>query len=92
MTHDWVNNTRVSVLERDKQVTFEEAVKKRFMYYYDLVDVMSERVSSAHPKASTDTMNMRGTNDDNDDSSSYSSISVTGKDEEEDDGVSAADK
>jgi hypothetical protein len=40
--HDWVNNTGVGVLERDGQVTFEEAVKKRCMYYYDLVDVMSE--------------------------------------------------
>jgi hypothetical protein len=27
--HDWVNNTRAGVLlERDRQVTFEEAVKK----------------------------------------------------------------
>jgi hypothetical protein len=26
--HDWVNNTGVGVLERDGQVTFEEAVKK----------------------------------------------------------------
>jgi hypothetical protein len=60
------------------------------MYYYDLVDVMSER-ALAHPKVSTDTMNMRGTDDDADDSSS-SSISVTGKDEEEDEDVSAAEK
>jgi hypothetical protein len=92
--HDWVNNTGVGVLERDGQVTFEEAVKKRFMYYYDLLDVMSER-SSARPRASTDTMNMTGANDDDDDddsSSSSPSISVTGKDEEEEDDVSVAEK
>jgi hypothetical protein len=61
--HDWVNNMGVGVLERDGQVTFEEAVKKRFMYYYDLVDVMSERASES-PKVSTDTMNMLGGGDD----------------------------
>jgi hypothetical protein len=38
------------------------------MYYYDLVDVISER-ASARPKVSTDTMNMRGTDDDDDNSS-----------------------
>jgi hypothetical protein len=31
--HDWVNNTGVGVLERDGQVTFEEAMKKHFIYY-----------------------------------------------------------
>ncbi len=75
--HDWVNNTGVGVLERDGQVTFEEAVKKRFSYYYDLVDVMSER-ASARPRASTDTMNMA----DGDTSSSSSSSSA---DEDDDD-------
>jgi hypothetical protein len=39
------------------------------MYYYDLIDVISERVS-------TDTMNIRGTNNDDDNSSSSSSISA----------------
>jgi hypothetical protein len=57
--HDWVNNTGVGVLASDGRVTFEEAVKKRFTFYYDLVDVMSER-ASARPKASTDTMRMTG--------------------------------
>jgi hypothetical protein len=92
-THDWVNNMKAnSVLERDGQVTFEEAVKKRYMYCYDLVDVMAE-MASVHPKASTDRMNMRDANDDNDNSSSSSSsLSATGKDEEEYDDVSAAEK
>jgi hypothetical protein len=72
--HDWVNNTGVGVLERDGQVTFEEAVKKRFVYYYDLVDVMSERASS-RPKASTDTMTM-----------APSSSSSSSEDDEDDDG------
>jgi hypothetical protein len=49
--HDWVNNMGAGVRERDGLVTFEEAVKKRFMYYYHLVNIMSER-SSARPKAS----------------------------------------
>jgi hypothetical protein len=66
--------------------------QKKFMYYYDLVDITSER-ASVGPKASTDTMNMRGSDDDNDNiSSSSSSIPVTGKDEEEDGDVSSAAK
>jgi hypothetical protein len=77
--HDWVNNTGVGVLERDGQVTFEEAVTKRFVYYYDLVDVMSER-ASARPKASTDTMTMVP-------SSSSSSSSEDDDDDDDDDGV-----
>ncbi len=76
--HDWVNNTGVGVLERDGQVTFEDAVKKRFIYYYDLVDVMSER-ASARPRASTDTMNMA----DGDTSSSSSSSSADEDDDDE---------
>jgi hypothetical protein len=49
---------RVVVLERDgQQVIFEEAVKKRFVYYYDLVDAMSER-ASACPRASMNTITM----------------------------------
>ena len=51
--HDWVNNTGVGVRERDGQVTFEDAVKKRFVYYYDSVDAMSER-SSSRPTSTTD--------------------------------------
>jgi hypothetical protein len=73
--HDWVNNTGVGVLERDGQVTFEEAVKKRFAYYYDLVDVMSERASS-RPRASTDTMPMCGPS---------SSTSLSEDDDDDDD-------
>ncbi len=51
--HDWVNNTGVGVRERDGQATFEDAVKKRFVYYYNSVDVMSER-SSSRPTSTTD--------------------------------------
>jgi hypothetical protein len=88
--HDWVNNTGVGVLASDGRVTFEEAVTKRFTYYYDLVDVMSER-SSARPKASTDTMKMTGLDDDDDDDdddsrSSNSSPSLS-KSDRDDDGV-----
>jgi hypothetical protein len=81
--HDWVNNTGVGVLERDGQVTFEEAVTKRFNYYYDLVDVMSER-SSARPRASTDTMNMA---EDGDASSSSSSSPSDDEDDDDDEAI-----
>ena len=81
--HDWVNNTGVGVLERDGQVTFEDAVKKRFIYYYDLVDVMSER-ASARPRASTDTMNMA-----DGDTSSSSSSSSADEDDDDDEAIIA---
>jgi hypothetical protein len=48
VAHDWVNNTGVGVLERDRQSSFEETLKKKFHYYYDLVDYMADRASS-HP-------------------------------------------
>jgi hypothetical protein len=51
--HDWVNKTGVGVRERDGQVTFKDAMKKRFVYYYNLVDVMLER-SSSRPTFTTD--------------------------------------
>jgi hypothetical protein len=87
--HDWVNNTGVGVLASDGPISFEETVKKKFIYYYDLVDVMCAR-ASARPRASTDTMKMSGDDDDDDDDSSSSSpLSVKDKDEEEDDHVSA---
>ena len=76
--HDWINNTGEGVRERDGPVTFEEAVKKRFSYYYDLVDVMSDR-ASARPRASTDTMNMA-----NSDTSSSSSPSSDDGDDDDD--------
>jgi hypothetical protein len=58
--HNWVNNTGEwrGVLERDGRVTFEEAVKKRFVCSYKLVDVMAAERVSAHLRASMDTMIM----------------------------------
>jgi hypothetical protein len=58
--HNWVNNTGEwrGALERDGQVTFEEAVKKRFVCSYKLVDVMAAERVSAHLRASIDTMTM----------------------------------
>jgi hypothetical protein len=94
--HDWVNNMGVGVLANDRHVTFEEAVRKQFTYYYDLVDVMSER-ASARPKASTNTMRMTGPNNndddddnDNDSCSSTSSPSLS-KSDRDDDGVEDKD-
>jgi hypothetical protein len=64
--HDWATNTGVRVLASDGRVTFEEAVSKRFTFYFDLLEVMNER-ASARSLQSTDTMDM--TRNDNDDDS-----------------------
>jgi hypothetical protein len=45
------SETGAGVLERDGESKFEEIVKRKFPYYYDLVEVMVDRASSA-PKAS----------------------------------------
>jgi hypothetical protein len=50
---DWVNNMGAGVLERDGQSSFEETVKKKFHYYYDLVDYMANRALS-RPISSSD--------------------------------------
>jgi hypothetical protein len=85
VAHDWVNNTGVGVLERDGQVTFEEAVKKRFPYYYDLVDVMSER-ASARPKASTDQLTVSSSSSDSDSDEEEENMGSTGGDDDDDSG------
>jgi hypothetical protein len=56
VTHDWVNNTGVGVLERDGQSSFEETGKKKFHYYYDLVDYMADRASSRPISSSDDVL------------------------------------
>ena len=34
--HDWANNTGVGVMESEGKETFEDCVRKRFKYYFDL--------------------------------------------------------
>jgi hypothetical protein len=63
--HDWATNTGVGVLASDGRVTFEEAVTKRFTFYFDLLEVMNER-ASARPLQSTDGMDMTRDEDDDD--------------------------
>ena len=51
--HDWANETGQGVLERDGQVVFEEACRKKFPYYFDLIDIFGDR-AMARPAATTD--------------------------------------
>jgi hypothetical protein len=82
--HDWAAMTGVGVLASDGKISFDEAVKKRFVYYFDVLDVMAER-ASARPKANTDKMTM-GAGD-----SSSSSSSGSDREEGEDDVCKATD-
>ena len=51
--HDWANETGQGVLERDGQVVFEEACRKKFPYYFDLIDIFGDR-AMARPCTTTD--------------------------------------
>ena len=51
--HDWANETGQGVLERDGQVVFEEACRKKFPHYFDLIDIFGDR-AMARPCTTTD--------------------------------------
>ena len=53
--HDWANNTGQGVKERDGEQTFENLVRSRCKWYYELVPIMADR-SKAKPKATTESL------------------------------------
>ena len=53
--HDWANNTGQGVKERDGDTTFENLVRIRCKWYFELAPIMADR-SKAKPKATTETL------------------------------------
>ena len=53
--NDWANNTGQGVKERDGQATFEDLVRVRCKWYFELAPIMADR-SKAKPKATTETL------------------------------------
>ena len=51
--HDWANNTGQGVREQDGQETFENLVRQRCRWYFDLLPIMGDR-SKASPPVTTD--------------------------------------
>lgn len=53
--HDWAHNTGQGVRERDGMETFQELVRQRCKWYFELEPIMADR-SKARPKATTETL------------------------------------
>lgn len=53
--HDWVNNTGQGVREQDGMATFEECVRQRCKWYFELEPIMGDR-AKAQPKATTESL------------------------------------
>eukprot|EP00977_Amphora_coffeiformis_P016532 scaffold5140_cov212-Amphora_coffeaeformis.AAC.2 len=51
--HDWVNNTGQGVKENETKETFEDLVRQRCKWYFELAPIMGDR-SKARPKVTTD--------------------------------------
>ena len=51
--HDWANNTGQGVKEQDGEQTFENLVKQRCKWYFELLPIMGDR-SKATPAVTTD--------------------------------------
>ena len=51
--HDWANNTGQGVREQDEEETFENLVRQRCRWYFDLLPIMGDR-SKAAPLVTTD--------------------------------------
>ena len=74
--HDWASNTGQGVLERDGQASFDDAVRQRCPYYFELLPIMGDR-GKARPRVTTDTLeatltenddgNLSGLSDDDED-------------------------
>eukprot|EP00980_Cylindrotheca_fusiformis_P024072 scaffold11503_cov76-Cylindrotheca_fusiformis.AAC.2 len=69
--HNFATSETGAGLQAEDQGTFEDAVNKKCPYYYDLVDVMADRASSA-PKATSYDI---GGDDDSDDDDDVSDVS-----------------
>ena len=53
--HDWAANTGQRTLERDGQVTFEDALQQWCSFHFELLPIMGDR-GKARPKVATDTL------------------------------------
>jgi len=52
--HDWATGaTGVGVLEDEGELSWKNKVRKKFDYYYEIVDIMSDRAGSV-PKCTND--------------------------------------
>ena len=56
--HDWANNTGQGVKERDGEQTFDNLVRSRCKWYFELAPIMADR-SKAKPKCTTETLGQR---------------------------------
>ena len=76
VAHDWVNNTGQGVKESDGDAKFEECVRKRCKWYFELEPIMADR-AKARPKVTTDTIDsiLLDDSDDEDGPADVSSIS-----------------
>ena len=54
--HDWANNTGQGVREQDGQETFENLVRQRCQWYFDLLPIMGDRSVKATPPCTTDNL------------------------------------
>ena len=50
--HDWANNTGQGVKERDGMDTFEDCVRKRCPWYFELLPIVGDR-SKARPRVTS---------------------------------------